>query len=601
MSSVAARRATAPYTRTRAKGATVASHRAATMSDSEPSALMLKKGRGRPRKDGSVRPAKVVKGCSGQVVLQQYHDDRKRASKEWVEVAPRPIGRGLSAEEKLSFLRCVASIRRMAYENSLTVRSSSGLFETAEPVKLAAQLMGISEVTAKRVHSQFQESKILPDDSERGSYSHAFVIEELFGQRYLESWTRIVVQRCIAVKKRPSYRDITAGLQELAVEHARDEASLIEPADEVFLESIKDALTYQRVRRWCRRNKWLFKKVVKVKGVVSDNSQTTLLCTRYCQRFLGLSADSVAIYLDESYCNEKHAQRFAVCKIDDQSTWSDEIKDGRRLCFCDAISEKGEISVLDRNRPDGEPDSRWMFSPNKDQMAKKDYHASFDSKNFLDYFKNALVPACERVFPQKKLVFIMDNASYHVSSSFEIQGDQPGSSVNVHKQSNKKSLVQFLQAHRGQNAANIGMLRLELEALFVEVTEELGCDAARYLRSRGHDLLLTPPRVSIWQPIELYWASCKNEVAKLYRQGRGLVETTKQLNASLTKYGTAEHCSKLIAHTTKLVRTWWEQVQRADAQAADVPDIVEINSERSVSDDADDMSHSDDHHSGADD
>ena len=69
----------------------------------------------------------------------------------------------------------------------------------------------------------------------------------------------------------------------------------------------------------------------------------------------------------------------------------------------------------------------------------------------------------------------------------------------------------------------------------------------------------------------------------------------------MTKYGTAEHCSKLIAHTTKLVRTWWEQVQHADAHAAEVPDIVEINSDRSVSDDADDLSHSDDHHSIADD
>jgi hypothetical protein len=553
----------------------------------EVSAVMLKKRRGRPRKEGSVRPAKAVKGCGGEVVLQQYLDDRKRANKEWVEVAPRPIGRGLAAEEKLSFLRCVASLRRMAHENRLMVRSLSGLFETPEPVKLAAELMGISEVAAKRVHSQFQESKVLPEESERGVYSRAFVIEELFGQMYLESWTRTVVQHCIAVKKRPSYRDITAGLQELAVEHARDEALLIEPADEAILESIRDALTYQRVRRWCRRHKWLFKKIVKVKGVVSDNSKTTLLCTRYCKRFLEVvGADSVVIYLDESYCNEKHAQGFAVCKIDDQSTWSDEIKDGRRLCFCTAICEQGEISVLDRNRPDGEPDSRWMFSPNKDQMTKKDYHASFDSKNFLDYFKTALVPACERVFPQKKLIFVMDNAAYHVSSSFEIQGDQPGSTINVNKQSNKKSIVQFLQSHRGENAANIGMLRVELEALFVEVTEELGCDVARYLRSRGHDLLLTPPRVSIWQPIELYWASCKNEVAKLYLQGRGLVETTRQLNASLTKYGTAEHCSKLIAHTTKLVRTWWDEVQHADAQEANAPEVETINvSDNSISND----------------
>ena len=553
-----------------------------------PVAMMLKRGRGRPRKDDApmVRPAKAGKACTG-AVLQVYADDRNRAGKEWVEVAPRPVGRELSAEEQVSFLRCVASIRRMAHANSIAVRSSSGQYETAQPVQLAAQLMGISEVVGKRIHAQFQESKLLPEGSRRGVYSHTFAIDELFGQEYLESWTRIIVQRCIAERKRPSYRDITAGLQTLAAEQARDECELIQELDEPFLQGISEALSYQRVRRWCRANKWLFKKVTKIKGVVSDSSKTTLTCTRYCTRLFEYSTDGnvVMIYLDESYCNEKHAQKYAVCKVDDQSTWSVEIKDGRRLCFCTAICDMGEISILDRERPVEARDSRWMFSPDKDQMKKKDYHASFDSTNFQAYFKDALVPACMRVFPGKKLVFVMDNAAYHVSSSFEVAGDN-GTSLSVHKQSNKKLLVQFLQAHRGVNAANATMLRVELEALFVAVTEELGCDIARYLRSLGHDLLLTPPRVSIWQPIELYWASCKNEVAKLYRNGRGLVETRQQLNDSLTKWGTATHCSKLIAHATKQVRTWWEAARRADAVDADVteaPIVINVESD-SVSD-----------------
>ncbi len=309
-----------------------------------------------------------------------------------------------------------------------------------------------------------------------------------------------------------------------------------------------------------------------------------------------MNENVVMIYLDESYCNEKHAQKYAVCKVDDQSTLSLEVKDGRRLCFCTAICEMGEISILDRERPVEARDSRWMFSPDKDQRKKKDYHASFDSANFQQYFKVALVPACMRVFPTKKLVFVMDNAAYDVSSSFEVAGDN-GTSISVHKQSNKKVLVQFLQAHRGVNAANAAMLRVELEALFVEVTEEMGCDISRYLWSLGHDLLLTPPRVSIWQPIELYWASCKNEVAKLYRNGRGLVDTTQQLNDSLTKWGTATHCSKLIAHATKQVKTWWEAARRADAVDADVteaPNAINVESD-SVSDENDsEMSQSSD-------
>ena len=250
------------------------------MSEEEaPAALMLKRGRGRPRKDDMrvVRPAKAVKACVG-AVLQVYADDRNRAGKEWVEVAPRPaprpVGRELSAEEQVSFLRCVASVRKMAHANSIAFRSpSSGQYETPQPVQLAAKFMGISEVTAKRIHAAFQESKVIPEGSARGVYDRAFLVQELFGQKYLESWTRIVVQRCIAVKKRPSYRDITAGIQELAVEQAREEGGLLgdDSVDEPFLQGVQQAMSYQRVRRWCRANKWMFKKITKVKGVVSDN------------------------------------------------------------------------------------------------------------------------------------------------------------------------------------------------------------------------------------------------------------------------------------------------------------------------------------------
>ena len=110
-----------------------------------PVAMMLKRGRGRPRKDDMpmVRPAKAVKACTG-AVLQVYADDRNRAGKEWVEVAPRPVGRELSAEEQVSFLRCVASTRRMAHANSIAVRSSSGQYETPQPVQLAAHLCGLA-------------------------------------------------------------------------------------------------------------------------------------------------------------------------------------------------------------------------------------------------------------------------------------------------------------------------------------------------------------------------------------------------------------------------------------------------------------------------
>jgi len=276
----------------------------------------------------------------------------------------------------------------------------------------------------------------------------------------------------------------------------------------------------------------------------------------------------IVIYVDESYCNEKHAKEYAVCKLDDISTWSDLVKDGRRLCFCTAISEDGEIATLDTARPAECESSRWIFCPNKDQQKKKDYHSSFAAENWLPYFKERLLPACERVYPGATLVFVMDNAGYHVSCTLQIDGESPGSPpIVVDKaRSSKKVLCNCIQKYRGDSAAaNMNMRKDQLQSMYAALKKALGSDLERLLAEKGHLLLLTPPRMSTWQPIELYWASCKNEVARLFRKGRGLIETQEQLEASLTKWGTAEHCSKLIAHTTRLVRKWWDAAQQAEA------------------------------------
>ena len=111
----------------------------------------------------------------------------------------------------------------------------------------------------------------------------------------------------------------------------------------------------------------------------------------------------------------------------------------------------------------------------------------------------------------------------------------------------------------------MNMRKDQLQSLYAGLKKDLGSDLERHLAEKNHLLLLTPPRMSTWQPIELYWASCKNEVAKLFQKGRGLIETQEQLEASLTKWGNAEHCSKLIAHTTRLVRKWWDAAQQAEA------------------------------------
>ena len=97
-------------------------------------------------------------------------------------------------------------------------------------------------------------------------------------------------------------------------------------------------------------------------------------------------------------------------------------------------------------------------------------------------------------------------------------------------------------------------------------------------------MLFTPPRVSIWQPIEMYWAACKNEVARQWTANRNLRDTRSQLETAMTKWGDPSplmgqefsFCAKLVRHCVKLIRQHWADVQQADRandqdQPIDVP------------------------------
>lgn len=542
---------------------------------------------GRPCNDDRpmAPPLKVVKGTGSAVVLKQYVDARGRTGKAWVEVAPRDSRASITAQERATFLRCVAGIRTLGKESQLVVRNAQGKYETPEPVTLASTLLGISIVEGKRIHAEFQRDKVLPEGNTRGSYAHKLLLDELFGDAYVESWVRLTINKCKAEGTRPSYRTLCAGIQELAVQHGREESEALNiDVDEELMSIFQTAISYQKVRRWCVGHNWLFRKIEqRGKATLENSTRMNTLYATYAQILFAESDNPnvVFIYLDESYCNEKHNKAFAVLKPDDAESWPKYVKDGRRWCFCTAISAFGEIASLDIDFS-----SRWIFCPNKDQQKKADYHASFKSENFIPYFKDRLLPACTRVFPGKRLVFVMDNAGYHVSSAFEVPGAD-AATISVDRSSRKESLLRFIHHHRGEASANIGMLRAELEAMFVEISTALGCDIARLLRDQGHLLLLTPPRCSTWQPIELYWASVKNEVARLFKQNRSLQETRTQLEASLTKWGTQDHCSKLIAHTTKLVKSWWDSARRADTAAEANADAVVIDSNSDDSDDDD--------------
>ena len=86
----------------------------------------------------------------------------------------------------------------------------------------------------------------------------------------------------------------------------------------------------------------------------------------------------------------------------------------------------------------------------------------------------------------------------------------------------------------------------------------LECRVEGYLKECGHEILWTPPYCPDLQPIELFWAAGKNNVAKWYFKGRSLKQTVQDLRdgwygtfnrfpMSNPRYKRPVDCGKLVA------------------------------------------------------
>jgi hypothetical protein len=161
-----------------------------------------------------------------------------------------------------------------------------------------------------------------------------------------------------------------------------------------------------------------------------------------------------------------------------------------------------------------------------------------------------------------------------------------GEDVVSRDKSNMATLARFIEANgRGpvprKSSGKIAISKAELIVTFDQIVAELGSDLQIFCRERGHEILLTPPRASHFQPIELYWAAVKNEVAAQYNSSRNFASVKTQLLTALTKWGTPEFCSKIINHCTSKITAFHEALQRADESQ----DIELVHIDNSSSDD----------------
>ena len=239
-----------------------------------------------------------------------------------------------------------------------------------------------------------------------------------------------------------------------------------------------------------------------------------------------------------------------------------------------------------------------MFSPNASGASKqpKDYHKSFKQEMFEDYFRGhmamgeevvGMVEQFETAFPGRHALFVMDNATYHKSIS---NRGFPSWSAS------KTVISNYLLS--ANVAVNPEDTKVELLSKLRLVRATIQTNIENYALARGHRVVFTPPHYSWWQPIELYWASVKGDVARQYTNSRTLSQTREQLDEAIRARGTAKQCSSYIEHCYQKIASAWALAKsaqtRADAEQAElVADVLSSDSSGSEGD-FDEPSSSDD-------
>ena len=206
----------------------------------------------------------------------------------------------------------------------------------------------------------------------------------------------------------------------------------------------------------------------------------------------------------------------------------------------------------------------------------KDYHKNMDGDAFEQWLDKRLIPAFEALYPGKKMILIMDNASYHhqLSTEFYPKGVTPktaskGQNAHVLRMLGIRSIKIVIKGVEmnfevpEEEPRNFADHRLGVAGAKAPTSGESGtvyCRAGpgggpsskelanavlklgktthpqildsrveRMFKEKGWKIIWTPPYCPKFQPIELVWGMGKQRAAALHSKGRNLKTTREHL------------------------------------------------------------------------
>jgi transposase len=274
---------------------------------------------------------------------------------------------------------------------------------------------------------------------------------------------------------------------------------------------------------------------------------------------------AVIVYVDESYIHAHHASKKGWFQINDRDVIGD--GDGKRLIILHAMTDSGLLAVSDSVA------SNWLSEPAltaelvfeevlEDGQDDSDYHNTITGAKFVAWLRNRLLPTFAELHPGKKMVLVLDNASYHKP--------RDESWVSSSKAQSKHELVhqmldlgvsqltaisdsrRVIPAHRFSAAVSDGGpskddLLTAVQRWLDEHPDHNRTVVEQLMSDAGHSLIYTPPFCPEVQPIELLWAQVKRYVAARSTHNRSMTEAREQTEQAFERI-TKMFCNSVVKH-----------------------------------------------------
>lgn len=317
-------------------------------------------------------------------------------------------------------------------------------------------------------------------------------------------------------------------------------------------------------------------------GAMNDEARRKRIRTFIHQYSAALNNNqTVIIYTDESYVNANHSSCYtwyAPASIQRNNVKKPSGR-GKRLIILIGISLNGPIVSRDKKK------QPITCSDNIDEKCLSaelifeavehdgDYHQCMNGEIYMKWLENRLIPTFKKLFSNKKMALILDNASYH-----HVRGEDWISPNTMRKLELACKLSELGISHMtvtridnqgvikhfrfGQNAffenaskwaPTVDEMKQRLKQFLVDNPGFQKTEVQKLFDKHGFQLIYTPPYTPTTQPIELIWSYVKGYVARRFTNNRTMEMLRVQTLAGM--YGdsankhegvTAELCKKVI-------------------------------------------------------